>query len=830
MKPKASFIQSSLSSSEQSCSSFNNNSKIEEKKCSEEKINPEQADEKINPEQTDEKINPEQADEKINPEQTDEKINPEQAEEKINPEQAEEKINPEQADEKINPEQADKKINPEQADEKINPEQTEEKIDSDQVKEQIGQEQRLNPSPVRAIQQHDVKYCFDESNKRINKIINIYNTNIYDSKNIRIGEKVSETDESKQRVEKFISDSKGRLKHYYRTKHAYMRSLLWEGRGYNCSVKDYFIELIVEKGKLRSSPEEKNIIKLCDIFLQLPEEDLQKFLIIGDPGYGKTTLCKKLAYDWAISADYLKHFDFVVVVTLCDIKEKSIIETILKNGLEKITIEEIKEFDLNFLIILDGYDEVRNNQTNVLKFIEYEYQNISSKMTIIVTSRPHFVPEDVEEEMEDHFSINGFDKNNQLKYIKTIFQNNNEKIQCLTEQLNQNEFLFNIAKCPLMLYMMCCFEKANYLSELKRLTDLYIKMLQLIMKRSSKKNDLCEEDLKHGRYFYGEALLIKLGELAWNYLQNNDKITFDSIKTYFPDDNEYKVVIGLDILIPSAFIIEGKEIYKYDPLHRSFFEFLSSLYLSTLKKLPPKIKKIPDINYIFLSGLCDDEPLPTFCKTIRLCDKREYNIPFLQTIYKEMKENEENFRKFCSPINVLKVNVITDNIDILEKVINCEKLKTLILILPESWNGLEPIRDKLIKINFNYCNLQCFLYAGYKNAKEFASCFDIRDSISTILYIIGNIECKHLKVYLSGSYNIDTKTFQEYKSIIYLSPVPPELQNAFDFNKTEAIIIEGKNKSSFLISCELYDVLQKEGLFLPIFGAERIDILRRSNT
>ncbi|XP_023217395.1 nucleotide-binding oligomerization domain-containing protein 2-like [Centruroides sculpturatus] len=610
-----------------------------------------------------------------------------------------------------------------------------------------------------------------------------------------------------------------------------MRSLLWEGPGYDCSVKDYFIELIVEKGKLRSSPEENRVIKLGDIFVQLPEEEaLQKFLIIGDPGYGKTTLCKKLAYDWATSVNYLKHFAFVIIVTLRDIKEKSIndiiIETIFQT-LEKITIEEIKELDQNFLIILDGYDEVANNHSNIVSdFIEYEYQNISSKMTIVVTSRPRFVPENIKEEMEEHFSINGFDKNAQLKYIESVFQDK-EIIQYLIKQLNQNEFLFNIAKCPLMLHMICCFERANYISELKRLTDLYIKMLQLIMKRSAKKYDLSK--LKHGRYFHGEALLIKLGELAWNYLQNNAEITSECLKTYFPDDNEYQVVVNLDILILSSFIIEGKEIYKYDPLHRSFFEFLSSLYLSTLKKLPSKIKKIPNINYIFLSGLCDNEPLPAFCKTIRFCDKYEYNIPFLQMIYNEMKKNEENFSKFCSPINVLKVNVITDNVDILEKVMNCEKLKTLTLILPESWNGLEPIRDKLIKINFNYCNLHCFLYAGYRNAKKFALCFDIRDSISTILYIIGNIQCKHLKVYLSGLYNIDTKTFQKYKSIKKQSPVSSELQNAFDFNKTEAIIIEGKNGSSFLISCEQYDVLQKEGLFLPIFGEKRIDILRSSN-
>lgn len=675
--------------------------------------------------------------------------------------------------------------------------------------------------------------------------------NIRNSKNIHIGDKVvvnqtvvvqpstspspsseAAASASLKNEMNFYDEFKTRLKSQYKRNHAYMRSLFWEEDGYDYSIKDYFVELKVEKGDLMGYWKEGEKIELNKIF---SNDEFQTILVTGGPGYGKTTLCKKIAYDWSTknSSYYLKHFDLVIVITLRELQERNINDTIIGtvfgNSKSK-SIDEIKNDNLNFLIILDGYDEMHYKKS-VLEFVKSESFNLSSKMTIIVTSRPHFI-DDIRKEMEHRLSINGFEKDNQIKYIKLIFKNDENESQSLIEQLNQEKFLSDVAECPLMLHMICCLHHSKILHGIKRMTDLYIKIFSLIVKRFSQKNN--QYELKKGSYFSGEDLLIRLGELAWKYLQGTEKITSDNLKKYFSDD-EYKIIVGLDILVSSPYINEGKESYLYDPLHRTFFEFLSSLYLYniknnvSLKNLFVKLKTIPEPIYIFLCGLYGEKPLPTFFKGIRRQDGRKYDMLFLQKIFTETKENDECFCSFCSPIKRVEFSMISHDINVFKKVINYGKLQEITLLFPSSFHEYEKIRNTLINSKIINIKLSISLYVGYEKSKKYGPYFDIRDSIKAIINFIMQLECRNSKVCLSGFYCVDAQSSRyDYNNYKYLSTIPNEIKRNFD--ETEAIALEGNNyNSKFLISCEQYEFLRTKELFTAIFNVRSLDSLRNSD-
>ena len=120
----------------------------------------------------------------------------------------------------------------------------------------------------------------------------------------------------------------------------------------------------------------------------------QKILIKGDPGMGKTTFCKKIAWDWA--KKLFTTFSIVFFVFLKLVKPGDAVENVIVQqnpfirGLS-ITEKRLKgildTFGNKCLIILDGLDEhALGTNKDVLKIIRGER---CLNCNIIVTSRPH---------------------------------------------------------------------------------------------------------------------------------------------------------------------------------------------------------------------------------------------------------------------------------------------------------------------------------------------------------------------------------------------------------------------------------------------------------
>ncbi|XP_023210546.1 uncharacterized protein LOC111613419 isoform X2 [Centruroides sculpturatus] len=178
-----------------------------------------------------------------------------------------------------------------------------------------------------------------------------------------------------------VSACKERVRNYYQTEFECMRSFCFEGNIYDFPIKDYYFDLPLEKALLFEGNVTKKV-KSQELFAD-KHNRYQSILVSGNPGYGKSTLCKKIAYDWSCDGnvkDYVKHFDLVVVISLSHLGTTNVKDAVF-DKLFPESRKEAKEIleaeELNLLVILDGFDETTNKKS-VLKFIRKDSFYISS--------------------------------------------------------------------------------------------------------------------------------------------------------------------------------------------------------------------------------------------------------------------------------------------------------------------------------------------------------------------------------------------------------------------------------------------------------------------
>ncbi|XP_023212181.1 NACHT, LRR and PYD domains-containing protein 10-like [Centruroides sculpturatus] len=439
---------------------------------------------------------------------------------------------------------------------------------------------------------------------------------------------------------------------------------------------DYYVDLVLEKTDHSGNPI-KDMITIDKVLMKITDEHTN-ILVYGDPGYGKSTLCKKIAYDWAVDNHELQHFDSVVVVTLRDLQGKSIVHAILEAvcGNHEVGMKgKIWNADVNFLIILDGYDEFPD-RNSVIQFIKEDSFEISRNMTILVTSRPEPAQE-ITKAFDMKLNLIGFECYHQHKYVSLVFKQSKDKKRSLQYVLERDGFLFNLSKCPLMLHLLCCLHKLVRLECTKRKTDVFILIFEFLIEKYMRANGGCNH-LKKGKYFYGEDLLVRLGKLVYeknqimgrvNHYKREERITFDDLKECFPDEKELEFILGLKFFI--SFCNQDKNIY-FHFIHVDFETFLIALYLhkNTEESRFDIFLQITSHspNYyitLFYMGLFGDEKIPEFFKNY-----------FVKVKHLQRFENE-----ICNEItNADNIVIMKDQNSIIQKVIKIvyELKKTLI--------------------------------------------------------------------------------------------------------------------------------------------------------
>lgn len=223
-------------------------------------------------------------------------------------------------------------------------------------------------------------------------------------------------------------------------------------------------------------------------------------LLLGYPGQGKTSFCKKIIYDYLAAENNLKQDIFYF--RLKDIRQAkqlaiNPIEILLEEACLQIG-QTLNKFEFRkSVLILDGLDELYMKENLKLDDIEKICKEIaietqkSKKLKVIITSRYAYVDIDrLKYENVICFQLRLFDVNRQMKWLEN-YQRFHPETQLTVEKIkahnsikgnNRRLYLAELLQQPLLLHIVASLEKIDD-SSLSSRTILYDQLFTELINR-----------------------------------------------------------------------------------------------------------------------------------------------------------------------------------------------------------------------------------------------------------------------------------------------------------------------------------------------------------
>ncbi len=216
----------------------------------------------------------------------------------------------------------------------------------------------------------------------------------------------------------------------------------------------------------------------------------KRILIQGRAGIGKTTLCKKLVYDYQHNTAWQEQFDSVIWVPLRQLKTLQIysLDKLLRKhyfasagtGYAQALAQRVLDHQDKTLFILDGLDEVVSELDKGYPLSEF-LQTLLNQAHVVITSRPAGVNAHLLGQLDLELETIGFSQKDVQAYIQTFAPENQATIQ---QFINRNPLILGLVNIPIQLDALCySWDKLPKDPEAVTMTSLYEAMVDKLWRK-----------------------------------------------------------------------------------------------------------------------------------------------------------------------------------------------------------------------------------------------------------------------------------------------------------------------------------------------------------
>ena len=403
------------------------------------------------------------------------------------------------------------------------------------------------------------------------------------------------------------------------------------------------------------------------------KERRKRMLVYGRPGIGKSTFCKKAAYDWSKALkEILMNFCILLLIKLRDVCDVGNIRDVLRASKllasdGPISVDSLYDYITNnqdkVLLILDGYDEYSFAEEHSPILAIWKGEQLRD-CHVIVTTR-QLECDELRGPSHVQLEIQGFKSREQKETFARKLLAGEEDPDEFMSYLYEND-LGGMAEIPLLLLMLCILWKEKHHVGLpKSRADIFTQFIQTML--DHKGGSRQPRPFKNVTSTEAKEDLSNLGKAAFEALLQDGYVRCSELPDNISRSFQKLREVGLFQIVNLTSLNPEKGAYF---IHKSLQEFLAAWHikeevLSIKGESTPSLSKVESFEKIdkmdevlkFACELSTEAACAVFHhvgsvgrkESVSVCDFIELLLEDDElSLNEELPSNEELYLKFIS--------------------------------------------------------------------------------------------------------------------------------------------------------------------------------------